>query len=89
MKVKAQKGMKIPFHHRPQEYIPEDRFVDVGDEPYYRFIANDGDLTEATDAEWAAQLQADAKAQADAQAAADAAAAKAAKAAAKVTASTN
>lgn len=85
MKVKAAPGLKIPFHNRPQDYIPEGRFVDVGDEPYYRFIANDGDLTEATDAEWAAQVQADA----EAQIATEAAAAKAVKAAAKASANTN
>lgn len=81
MQAKAKPGIKAPYHNRPKTYLPEDRFVEVEDSHYYRTMVKDGDLVEATEAEWAAQQKADAEAEAaalaEAQAAADAAAKKA------------
>jgi hypothetical protein len=70
MQVKAKPGIKAPLHHRPKDYIPEDRFVQVEDSHYYQSMVRDGDLVEATPEQWAAQQQADAKAQAAAEKAA-------------------
>lgn len=69
MIVKALPGIKAPLHHRPKVYIPEGRFIEVEESHYYRSMVNDGDLVEASDAEWAAQQQADADAEAAAAAA--------------------
>jgi len=62
MKIKAAPGIKAPYHNRPKSYIPDDRFVEVEDSHYYRCMVNDGDLVEATDAEWDVQLKADTEA---------------------------
>ncbi|MBE2895457.1 DUF2635 domain-containing protein [Pasteurellaceae bacterium HPA106] len=45
MKVKAAKGVKVPFEHRPHHFI-EQSAVDVDETPYYLRRIADGDLIE-------------------------------------------
>jgi hypothetical protein len=82
LRVKAADGRKIPLEHNYKASIPAGRIVEVEETHYYKSMIGDGDLLVATNAEWAAQQDADAKAEADAVAAdakAKAATAKAAK----------
>lgn len=61
LRVRSAPGIKAPLLHKPKSYIAEACFVEVEDSHYYRSMINDGDLIEATDAEWTAQQDADAK----------------------------
>lgn len=62
LRVKASPGIKAPLLHKPKSYICAERFIEVEDSHYYRSMVGDGDLVEATDAQWAEQQSADAKA---------------------------
>ena len=66
LRVKAVPGIKAPLAHKPKIHIPDDRFIEVEDNHYYRSMVRDDDLLEATDEQWAAQQAADAKMEADA-----------------------
>lgn len=86
LKVKAAPGIKIPLEYSHQDSIPPGRIMQVDDSHYYRSMINDGDLLEVSEAEWQAQVDADAKAEADAIAADAKVKAAAVKAASKPTA---
>lgn len=66
LRVKALPGIKAPLAHKPKSHIPADRYIEVEDSHYYSSMVRDGDLLQATDAQWAEQLAADAKAETDA-----------------------
>lgn len=48
MKVKATKGVKVPFEGQPQRYI-EQEIVEVPESLYYRRRIADGDLMVVSD----------------------------------------
>ncbi|MBR0574074.1 MULTISPECIES: DUF2635 domain-containing protein [Pasteurellaceae] len=48
MKVKAINGVKVPFEHRPHQYI-EQEVVEVENSVYYQRRIADGDLVKVTE----------------------------------------
>lgn len=44
MKVKAAAGLKVPTEFKPQEYITDDKAVEVDESAYYLRRISDGDL---------------------------------------------
>ena len=44
IKVIATKGLSVPMHNAPREYITDSVTVEVPDNAYYRRAVRDGDL---------------------------------------------
>ncbi len=56
MIVTAAKGLKVPMEFKPRDYVTDDAVFKVEDSAYYARRISDGDLVEAAQSEWQAQV---------------------------------